>query len=81
MASLIYIIALLITCAGAINWGLSAYNASKGGSNLVHKLLKEKESGEILDTPAAWNKKEKTVYYIVAIAAVVLLITSFNRCK
>jgi len=81
MASTIYWIALIITVIGALNWGAAAYKAKEGGSNLVHKYLKDKNEGEILDTPAAWNKKEKLVYTIVAIAAVVLIITSMNRCK
>lgn len=81
MASILYTVALLITCIGAFNWALSAYRAKEGGRNLVHKLLKDKKEGEMLDTPAAWNSKEKLVYYIVGVAAVVLLITSMNRCK
>lgn len=68
--SIIYKIACIIAIIGAINWGASAFMADQGGKNLVHLALGDKGA---LDTPAQWNKKELTVYIIVAIAGFVCL--------
>jgi uncharacterized membrane protein YuzA (DUF378 family) len=76
MHKTLFIVALVLAVIGALNWGLSSMKNKSGQSlNLVHNLLGSKDaSGKVIaDCSANWNKKEKTVYTLVAIAGVVAL--------
>lgn len=84
MQNIIYSIAFILAIIGAINWGASALQNQKGGHNLVHKLLGDRvKVGDkdvlVDDMPKNWNKKELTVYALVAIAGIVALVFGWKH--
>jgi len=70
-------VAYILTIIGAINWGLSTMN-----KNVVHMLVGKRQNGQLVaDAPANYTRAEKLVYLIVAIAAIYILMKSWDQLR